>query len=184
MADEDKEKESSGGSAPAAPSAKNPLLTILVLVNTIVISGVAFFQFQMHQKISSEPSVQDVVSAEMKKMEGEEAKEETGEAAEEDGILFPLEGFTANLAQGDGPRRFLRLTAVLKFSKDSNEEEFKARKPQIRDTIISLLNSKRPEDLLKIEGKNFLKEELKSAINSFLVDGNIIDIFYVGFQIN
>lgn len=182
MADEGK-VEASTPTGPAA-SGKNPLLTILVLVNTIVISAVAFFQFQMHQKISSEPSIHDVVSAEMKKMEGEDAQEETGEAAEEDGILFPLEGFTANLAQGDGPRRFLRLTAVLKFSKDSNEEEFKARKPQIRDTIISLLNSKRPEDLLKIEGKNFLKEELKSAINSFLVDGNIVDIFYVGFQIN
>jgi len=183
MADEDKANEK--GAAPsAAPSGKNPLLTALVLLNTIVISGVAFFQFQMHQKISTEPSVQDVVAAEMKKMEDTEASKETGEAAEEDGILFPLEGFTANLAQGDGPRRFLRLTAVLKFSKESNEEEFKARKPQIRDTIISLLNSKRPEDLLKLEGKNFLKEELKSAINSFLVDGHIIDIFYVGFQIN
>lgn len=186
MADEElQDLDGGGGAKPKSPpSAKNPLLTVLVLVNTIAMVGIAFFQFQMHQKVSTEPSVQDVVSAEMKKMEDAEAKEETGEAVEEDGILFPLEGFTANLAQGDGPRRFVRLTAVLKFSKQSNEEEFKARKPQIRDTIISTLNSKRPEDLLKLEGKNFLKEELKSAINSFLVDGHIIDIFYVGFQIN
>ena len=108
-----------------------------------------------------------------------------GEAAPEtQGILFPLDGFTANLAQGDGPRRFVRLEAVLKFSQDSNEEEFKAKKPQIRDRIISLLNSKKPEDLLKVEGKTYLKEEIKSAINSFLVDGKVLDVFYVGFQIN
>ena len=184
MADEELQDDGGGAKKAASASGKNPLLTILVLVNTIAMFGVAFFQYQMHQKISAVPSVQDVVSAEMKKLEDGEAKEETGEAVEEDGLLFPLEGFTANLAQGDGPRRFVRLTAVLKFSKESNEDEFKARKPQIRDTIISTLNSKRPEDLLKLEGKNFLKEELKSAINSFLVDGHIIDIFYVGFQIN
>lgn len=185
MADEELQDLDAGGGKPAAPpSPKNPLLTVLVLVNTVAMLGVAYFQFQMHQKISAQPDVTDVVAAEMKKMEDSEAQKETGEAVEEDGILFPLEGFTANLAQGDGPRRFVRLTAVLKFSKDSNEEEFKARKPQIRDTIISTLNSKRPQDLLKLEGKSFLKEELKSAINSFLVDGHIIDIFYVGFQIN
>ena len=165
---------------------KNPLLTILVLVNTIVIGAVGYIQFTMHEKMTAGDSVQDIVKAEMKKLVGEDGEplEDTGEARQEDGILFPLDGFTANLAQGDGPRRFVRLSAVLKFSKDSKEEEFKARKPQIRDSIISTLNSKRPEDLLKLEGKNYLKEEIKAAINSFLVDGRVIDVFYVGFQIN
>ncbi len=91
---------------------------------------------------------------------------------------------TVNLAQGDGPRRFLRFNAVLKFSKDSSEEEFKARGAQIKDSIITLLNSKRPQDLLTVEGKNYLKEEIKSSINSFLVDGSVVDVYYVGFQIN
>ncbi|MCP4912329.1 MAG: hypothetical protein GY909_04355 [Oligoflexia bacterium] len=167
-----------------AGGAKNPLLTVLVLVNTIAMAGIAYFQFEMHKKMTAQSSIQDVVKAEMAKVNGEETKEGTGEAVEEDGILFPLEGFTANLAQGDGPRRFVRMNAVLKFSKDSKEEEFKSRKPQIRDTIISTLNSKRPEELLKLEGKNFLKEEIKAAINSFLVDGNVIDVYYVSFQIN
>ncbi len=97
---------------------------------------------------------------------------------------MPLEPFTANLAQGEGPRRYVRLEAVLKFSKSSKEEEFKAKQPQIRDAIISILNAKRPEDLLKQEGKEFLKEEIKAAVNSFLLDGNVEDIFYVGLQIN
>ena len=62
--------------------------------------------------------------------------------------------------------------------------EVEARKPQIRDTIISILNSKRPEDILKRDGKLYLKQEIKSAVNAFLVDGKVEDIFYVGFQIN
>lgn len=165
-------------------SGKNPLLTILVLLNTVVVGAIGYLQWQTHQQIANTPSIHDVVSAEMKKAAGDSETQYQGQAVEEDGILFPLDGFTANLAQGDGPRRFVRLNAVLKFSKDSSEKEFQARKPQIRDTIISTLNAKRPEDLLKLEGKNFLKEEIKSAINSFLVDGRVIDVYYVSFQIN
>lgn len=163
---------------------KNPLLTILVFLNFILVAGVGYFQWTMFQKFSVQPDIREVVAAEVKKNNPDDEKEETGEAREEDGVLLPLDGFTANLAQGDGPRRYLRMQAVLKFSKGSSEEEFKARKPQIRDVIISTLNSKRPEDLLKQEGKNYLKEEIKSAINAFLVDGNVIDVYYVGFQIN
>jgi flagellar FliL protein len=47
-----------------------------------------------------------------------------------------------------------------------------------------MLNAKKPEELLKKEGKEYLKEEVKTSINNFLVDGQITDIYYVGFQIN
>lgn len=181
MADEEKfevvEEEQGGGQ-------KNSLLTLVMIVNTLVVAGSAYLQFQAHQNQSNQPTIQDIAKA-VNEMQDEEAKAlEVGEAQEKDGILFPLDPFVANLAQGDGPRRFLRLNAVLKFSKQSSEEEFKSRKPQIRDTFISILNSKRPEDLLKKEGKEYLKEELKAAINTILIDGKILDIFYVGFQVN
>ena len=166
-------------------SPKNYLLSLLILINTGLMVFVAYTQFESHKKRISEESVKDIIKAEL-----EEAKKEkesaiaSGTAVEEEGVLFPLESFTANLAQSDGPRRFIRLNAVLKFSENSNEEEFKARKPQIRDTVIGLLNSKRPEDLLKRDGKTFLKEEIKSAINAFLINGSVINVYYVGFQIN
>ena len=102
----------------------------------------------------------------------------------QDGINFSLDPFTANLAQGDGPRRYLRLKVVLRFSKTSSEEEFRSRKAQIRDTVITIINAKRPTDVLKLEGKNNLKEELKAAINTYLIDGSVIDIYYTQFQVN
>jgi flagellar FliL protein len=55
-------------------------------------------------------------------------------------------------------------------------------KLEIRSSVS--LNTKRPEDLLKKEGKLYLKEEIRTAINSFLIDGNVVDVFYIGFQIN
>lgn len=201
MAEEKLEKEEAG----AAPSGKNPLLVILVLVNTIAVGAIGFFQFQNHKKLTAVTTAADVMKQDLesggehaaaegggqgeKKAEGAHGeKGAKGEAAVEgvkaDGLLYPLDPFTANLAAGEGPRRFIRISLVLKFNKETKKEEVDARKPQISDTIISMLNSKKPEELLKKEGKEYLKEELKTSINNFLVDGQVTDIYYVAFQIN
>ena len=185
MAEANEQMEVQPPANEVSSSGKSPLLSILVLLNTIMMGAIGYFQYQSHIKMQATPDIRDVVKAEMMKANGEEdVSGATGEAQVDDGILFPLDGFTANLAQGDGARRFARINLVLKFSKNSNEEEFKRRKAQIRDAIITILNSKRPEDLLNVQGKGFLKEEIKSSINSFLVDGSVIDVFYVSFQIN
>ena len=196
MAEDKNEKDDAG----AAPSGKNPLLVVLVLVNTIAVGAIGFFQFQNHKKLNSVTTAADVLKQDLasggeaaaghgEKKEGGEhgaSKEGKGEVegVKADGLLYPLEPFTANLAQGEGPRRFIRISLVLKFNKETKKEEIDARKPQISDAIISMLNAKKPEELLKKEGKEYLKEEVKTSINNFLVDGQIIDIYYVGFQIN
>lgn len=186
MADEENVEEGAK-IEPPKKSSRNPIVTLMLIVNAALIATVGFFQYQQHQKEASRPSIRDVVRAQMKRI-SEEGLDEEGESKASDekkiGQMFPLESFTANLAQGDGPRRYLRLNTVLRFSNDSKPEEFKARAPQIRDTIISIINSKRPEDLLKVEGKSYLKEEIRAAINSFLIDGHIVDVYYVDFQIH
>ena len=180
MADEEGNEEVTEEKPEEGSSGKSPLMLVLLLVNTLLMGFLAYMQWTQHKKLSSVSSVKDVMKADMKKA----GAKKFGATKKEDGLLFPLETFTANLAQGDGPRRFLRLNAVLKFNKKASEKEFKARKPQIRDTIINILNSKRPKDLLNKEGKVFLKEEIKAAINTYLIDGHVMDVYYVGFQIN
>lgn len=174
---------------------KNLILLIAVVINTVVMGTVGFLHFSFMKKEAAKPSIEDLVKGqldahgsskdakdELAEHADSHGKEVTGEVVDE--LLLPLDGFTVNLAQGDGPRRYLRLETVLKFDKSSKKEEYEAKKPQIRDAIISILNSKRPEDLMKKEGKAYLKEEIKSAINSFMIDGKVADVFYVGFQIN
>lgn len=164
---------------------QNALITIIVFINTLIIGAIGYYQFQGFKKLKTEETVKDLITLELKKrgviVEGES---ETGEAKIDEGKLFPLERFTANLAPSDGAKKYVRINLVLKFSRDSNDREFRLRKPQIIDTIITILNSKKSEDLLNKEGKEFLKEELKAAINAFLAEARIVDIFYVGFQIN
>jgi flagellar FliL protein len=203
---EDKHAKEDKGDSGSAPSGKNPLLVILVVVNTLAVGAIGFFQFQNHKKLNSLPTMADVMQQSSEDggghgAAGGEAPAAGGHGApaagghgaaggakvedvKTDGLLYPLEPFTANLAQGEGPRRFIRISLVLKFSKETKKEEIDARKPQISDTIISMLNAKKPEELLKKEGKDYLREEIKSSINNFLVDGQVADIYYVGFQIN
>ncbi|MBC7714412.1 MAG: flagellar basal body-associated FliL family protein [Rhizobacter sp.] len=202
------EKKTDDHDGSAAPSGKNPLLVVLVLVNTLAVCAIGFFQFQNHKKLNSVTTAADVMQQQVageghgeaggekaaggeggEKAAGGEGGEHGGGAAKEssvktDGLMYPIDPFTANLAQGDGPKRYIRISLVLKFTKETKKEEVDARKPQISDAIISMLNAKKPEELLKREGKEYLKEEIKSAINNFMIDGHLEDIFYVGFQIN
>lgn len=171
--------------APAASSGKNPLVTVLLIVNMIALGVVAFFQWKFMDMEAKRPDLTQLLKEQKAGADGEDS---TGEAKPTEVVkkenLLPLDSFTVNLAQGEGPRRYVRLDAVLKMSDDAKVPEFEARKPQIRDTIISILNTKRAEDLLKKEGKSYLKEEIKASINSFLVDGRVEDIYYISFQIN
>ena len=187
MSEEKIEKESSE----AAPSGKNPLLAILVIVNTLAVGGVGFFQFKSWKKLNSTTTAADVMAQGLEgggehgaKAEGAHGAKAEGEGAKSDEDSFVIPSFSANLAQGEGPRRFIRISLTLKYSKETKKTELEERKAQISDTIISMLNAKRPEDLLTKDGKDYLKEELKLSINSFLVDGKITDVYYTAFQIN
>lgn len=165
---------------------KNPLLTILMIVNIVAMGTVAYFQWRFMDMEAKRPDLTTLLKE--KDKPAASSDEATGEQKPVEVVkkenLLPLDNFTVNLAQGEGPRRYVRLDAVLKMSDDAKTAEFEARKPQIRDTIISILNTKRADDLLKKEGKSFLKEEIKASINSFLVDGRVEDIYYISFQIN
>jgi len=165
-------------------SSSNPLLTILMIVNIVAMSTVAYFQFRFMQLEAKRPDLTQLLKEKDAAVSDEAAGEmKVAEVVKKENLLT-LDSFTVNLAQGDGPRRYARLDAVLKMSEDAKTVEFEARKPQIRDTIISILNTKRAEDLLQKEGKNYLKEEIKASINSYLVDGKVEDIYYISFQIN
>ncbi|WPU64705.1 flagellar basal body-associated FliL family protein [Peredibacter starrii] len=168
-------------------SSKNPLLTILMIVNIVAMGTVAFFQWKFMEMEAKRPDLTQLLKekdAPAATADGEAAGEQKPTEVVKKENLLPLDSFTVNLAQGEGPRRYVRLDAVLKMSDDAKAPEFEARKPQIRDTIISILNTKRADDLLKKEGKSYLKEEIKASINSFLVDGRVEDIYYISFQIN
>lgn len=186
MADENEENTGTEAAEPAAASpaasGKNPLVALLLILNMAALGTVAFMQYKFMEMEKNKPDLAKLLAEQNKPEDILEENLPKESVSKEN--LVDLKTFTVNLAQGDGPRRYVRLNAVLKMDDTSELSEVEARKPQIRDTIISILNSKRPEDILKRDGKLYLKEQIKSAINSFLIDGKVIDVFYIGFQIN
>lgn len=180
---EESEKESKGEAKAESPaSSKSPIITILLLINTLGLAALAYFQYSYMEEQRAKPDLAHLLKQSNKASDGLDEDRPVETMSKE--TLINLESFTVNLAQGDGPRRYVRMNAVLKMSEDSELTEVESRKPQIRDTIIGILNSKKPEDILKRDGKLYLKEQIKSAINAYLVDGSVVDVFYVGFQIN
>lgn len=106
-----------------------------------------------------------------------------GEAPPSDTRFFAVGDFTANLA-GPASTHYVKVTVNFEMNKEADEEELKQRKPQFRDKVISLLNSKQPADLQSTEGRNYLKEEIKTVSNSFLKKGKIEGVYFSAFVVN
>ena len=105
------------------------------------------------------------------------------EAPVSDTRFFSLGDFTANLA-GPTSTHYVKVSVNFEINKETDEEEMKARKPQFRDKVISLLNSKQPADLQTSDGRNYLKEEIKKVSNTFLKKGKVEGVYFSAFVIN
>jgi flagellar FliL protein len=56
--------------------------------------------------------------------------------------------------------------------------------PQVRNAIIDLFNSKSPTDLANAEGRDYLKEEIRNALNGFMVTGKVKGVFFTNFALS
>jgi flagellar FliL protein len=194
--------EEKSESAPAASDGGggSKLVLILTGVNvlaTLAMIGILFVSFQ---KEKSKPSVDDI--SVKSQAEGKEAKKE-GEGGEhgggehggggkkeekkpsaEFGKMVTLEQFTVNLSTpGSVNPKFVRVNVSLQVPNEESEQEVNSKMPQVRNTIIDLFNSKRPSDLSTAEGRDYLKEEIRNAINGFMVTGKVKGVFFTNFAL-
>ncbi len=96
------------------------------------------------------------------------------------GKFITLDPFTVNLAGGQN-----YLQAAIAFEIDGKntelETELKDRKPQINDTIITILSSKSIDDISSNQGREKLKAEIKKAVDSLLGYGKIERVYFTTF---
>lgn len=101
---------------------------------------------------------------------------------EEIGPKMPLEEFLVNL--GGSNEHYLKATIALGLRKGLTEEKFKEETAPIRDAIIMVMSNKKTEEIATTEGKEKLKEEIRSAINKDLGserDPKIIRVYFTNF---
>jgi len=189
MSDKEEAKKEEGDAVAKPKKSKKKLFIILGLVLLLAGGGAGAFMM-MGKKAPAG---------------GEEATE--GQHHEETMQLatIKLEPFIVNLSESSS---FLKVTLLLEYNPAAFVPEgehgehgggggekkgegpatppaFASREPMIRDSIIKVLSSKKAEEVLTVEGKVKLKEDLIESINESLAisEPAIINIYFTEFII-
>ncbi len=194
------EEAPEGGEAPPAPKkAKSKLVLIIIIaVLAVVLVGVGgYLAVSMLGKKAAKGGAEHAAPAAEGEHGGGEAKGAEhgggeakgaehggGEAGGEGkmGVFVSLDPFIVNLASEAG-KRYLKITMQLELARPDMANEVTNRMPQIKDAVITVLSSKTADDLLTIEGKFRLKEQVLTRINNTLTGGVVKNIFFVEFVI-
>ena len=98
------------------------------------------------------------------------------------GIMFEVGTFIVNLADKDADR-FLKITIILEIENEQVKMEVEKRLPQIKDTITTLLFTKKSKELKTAEGIELLKEEIIKRVNAILPLGGVKNVYFTDFVI-
>ena len=175
--------------APGGGGGSNKLLLALIILNILTMAGTAAMIFQWQKAEAQKTKLADIVEGQAKGQDLAAIKEggavaqlapDNYKAKER---LHKLATFTANLAN---PRvaKYVRLQVEFVMDEKLSENEVEQKTPQIRDEVLSILNGKRDVEILSTEGKNYLKAELVSSINTLLSTGKVKEVLFTDFLIN
>jgi len=164
------------------------IIIIAVLFLIIIIGGIiAFMMMGSHEEEAGAAKTTKEASA-----HGDEKAAEAGAptavneghngSLTEVGIMFPLDLFTVNLLSESG-RRYLKVEMNLELEGEELAIELEKKKPVLRDVIIRILSSKSLEEISTAKGKETLKEQIVSELNTRVKDGKIKNVYFVDFVV-
>lgn len=190
MAMEEGPEAGGEGHPPQPKKAKSKLALIIVIavlmVGLIGVGGYLAVSMLGGKKAAKEGAEQGAPAAEGEHGGGEAKGGEHGggESGGEGkmGLFVSLDPFIVNLAS-DAGKRYLKVTMQLELARPEMTNEVNNRMPQIKDAIITVLSSKPAEELLTIEGKFRLKEQVLTRVNNLLTSGVVKNVFFVEFVI-
>ncbi|MEQ1772162.1 MAG: flagellar basal body-associated protein FliL [Burkholderiales bacterium] len=82
-------------------------------------------------------------------------------------VYVPLEPFTVNLQIEENPQ-FLQTGLSLKVSDATVVDALKLHMPEVRDRILLLLSSRKASELLTLDGKRKLSNDIVETVNAIL----------------
>jgi flagellar FliL protein len=151
---------------PAPPAAKKRSKLLLILLPAVLVLGAGGFVgwTQLQGKKASEPA-------------------ENKASAPVPPPTVSVRPFVVNLADTGEMARYLKLEFELELRPGNQSKEVEARMAEIRDAVIVLLGSKRSQELVTVEGKDRLKDEIITRINGRLQTATANRIFFKEFII-
>ncbi|MGE4317464.1 MAG: flagellar basal body-associated FliL family protein [Deferribacterales bacterium] len=169
----EEEKTPEEGGAKKKKGGKLKLIIILVVL-LVILGGGGFVAY----KIFLAPKG-DQAADQVKKAAAPVVSNEIGE-------LYPLETFIVNMMDNEGTR-YLKVTIQLELQAGNEKAsaelklELDKRIPQLRDAILTILASKRYEEVSSAQGKLILKQEILRRVNSLLTKGQISNVYFTEF---
>lgn len=148
------------------------VLIILAVVLVLIVGAMGGGFYMMWSKLSSLETAQV----------GDEETEVEEAETEAIGAIFPLDTFIVNLADDSG-KRYLRVTMNLELKVAEMEAELNKRLPQIRDVILTVLPTKKFEDIRTVDGKLGLRNEIMARLNQLLSEEGVSNIYFTEFVI-
>ncbi len=198
------EKQEAVAAGPASSKA-GKLVPILTIVNLFATLGIVAMLAISFQKSKNHVGVDDIDSGgaehgadsavahgDAAPAQGAAAGEHGGEADTHGekktsvnyGKMVALDQFQVNLSTpGTATPKYVRVNISLEIPNSDIESEAVAKMPQIRNAIIDLFNAKTSRELSTADGREYLKEEIRNAINGFMVQGKIKGVFFTYFSL-
>jgi flagellar protein FliL len=118
-----------------------------------------------------------IVTEKSAKAEIDEKKDGTAEIIE-----YKLDPFTVNMSKAKG-KRYVNAKFDLIAVNWETRDELDKKVDKIRDAIIKILDDKYPEELITVQGKLFLKDQIVTEVNRILSRGSIKEVFIESFLI-
>jgi flagellar FliL protein len=155
----------------------NKLIIIIIGVLLLFTAGTSAGLFVVWNKVSE---LDGIVNPKPEN-EASENEEETTQKKQV-GPLVPLDAFVVNLSD-PGENRFLRLKMSLELTDGDFEKEITRRLPQVRNSILTTLPTKRSNEIQSVEGKIALRNEIMANLNKILEEEAIVNIYFTEFVI-
>ena len=115
----------------------------------------------------------------------EEVKIEIAISDEPERVYREMGDFLINPADSitEGGLRFIRTQVSLGVSPASAYQQLDMQYPKLRDAVIEILSSKRVEELDSPEDREFVKDDIRFAVNRMLVRGEVLKVYFSEFII-
>ena len=181
-----KKKDGAGGGAAPAGGSNQKFVMIVLMLNTVVLIIVAVLAVISIKKQSQEVSLADVAAGDKTEhaVSGGEHGAAGGDSAKKNGDPaennFIKESFTVNLADSQGAH-YAQVVIEIEVPDESVKKAVEALRPKIRDFIVVVLSSKTYEQVSSVDGREFLREEIRNKINGHLTRGQISEVHFTQF---
>ncbi|ADL13138.1 flagellar basal body-associated FliL family protein [Acetohalobium arabaticum] len=137
------------------------MLVVMVLLSLLIAAGTSYFMLQQLGGNSQSSS-------------------QASESVAELGPTHKAGEFTVNLSDN---RRYLRMNLVLEVSNKDVINKLETRNPQVRDAVISIVRTKKPQDINTQAGIKDLREQIRNELNKFIAEGKVTNVFFTQFVV-